>query len=365
MNANSSLVTVVTPVYNGEAYLHDCIQSVLNQTYRNIHYVIVDNCSTDRSFEIAEEAAARDSRVTVVQSDDHVGVIQNWNRSLGAVDDQSKYIKFVHADDWLFPACITRMVEVAEANEKVALVSAYRLEENRVTLDHLPSQAPLDAGVDTFTMNGRSVARAILLERASVLGSPSSILMRSEALGDLTKLYDTSFLHADKDAALRIFKDHDFGFVRQVLVFTRRHNESVTSLNVTLDTRRQENLMLLRNYGSEFLIDEELRWAWKRELRDYYNFLAANVATGQGGLFWDSHARNLGRAGEALSRLRLTGAFLRRWLNPGIALKELLRKRLGVSDRGHGAPHGIKHEKKYDKADPVSPKVRNDGSANS
>lgn len=362
MNANDSLVTVITPVYNGEPYLHDCIQSVLNQTYRNIHYVIVDNCSNDRSLKIADEAAAADSRVTVVRNDEHVGVIQNWNRSLGAVDDHSKYVKFVHADDWLFPTCVTRMVEVAEADDKVALVSAYRLEENRVTLDHLPADAPLDAGVDWFSMNGRSVASAILLERASVLGSPSSLLMRKKSLGDLVKFYDTSFLHADKEAALRIFREHDFGFVRQVLVFTRRHNESVTSSNYTLDTRRQENLMLLRNYGSEFLTEEEFRWAWERELRDYYNFLAANVATGQSAIFWDSHAKSLRRAGEALSRSRLTGAFLRRWLNPGMALKEFRQRRSGIPGRGHGVLHDLLSNPKSNHADHVSPKVRNSGS---
>ena len=49
------LVSVVTPVYNGEKYLEECIESVLNQTYKNWEYIILNNCSTDRTLEIAEQ----------------------------------------------------------------------------------------------------------------------------------------------------------------------------------------------------------------------------------------------------------------------------------------------------------------------
>ncbi|MGI9205086.1 MAG: glycosyltransferase family 2 protein [Woeseiaceae bacterium] len=327
MIVDSSSVAVITPVFNGEPFLQECIDSVLNQTHRNIQYYIVDNCSTDRSLEIAELAAAADDRVTVLRSTDHVGVIQNWNRSLNFLDKQSKYIKFVHADDWLYPDCIARMVEVADSNENVALVSAYRLEENRVTLDKLPEDAPLIPCVEGFTMNGRVVARAILLERASVLGSPSSLLMRTEFLGDSSSFYDESYLHADKHAALLLLAEHDFGFVRQVLVYTRRHNESVSSMNNLLDTRRQENLHLLLAHGPKILSDKDYGFAWEQELQDYYDFLAGNVGAGHSAEFWKSHTDNLQRAGITLSRWQLIKKFLRRWFNPALSLKELLRTR--------------------------------------
>lgn len=327
MKVDSSPVAVLTPVYNGEPFLQECIDSVLAQTHRNFQYLIVDNCSTDRSLEIAESAAARDSRITVVSSEEHVGVIQNWNRSMKYLNKQSKYIKFVHADDWLYPTCIESMVKVADANDNVALVSAYRLEENRVTLDKLPAEAPLIPSTPGFTMAGRSVAKAILLERASVLGSPSSVLMRADDLADTSRFYDEDYLHADKDAALRLFAERDFGFVRQVLVFTRRHNESVSSRANVFDTRRQENLLLLQKYGPEFLSGEEFRFAWKRELRDYYDFMASNIATGKSEEFWMSHKDNLQKAGTTLSRLRLAEAILRRWMNPLMAVKTLRRSR--------------------------------------
>ena len=145
------MISVITPVYNGAPYLRDCIQSILKQSHQNFEYLIVDNCSTDESFEIAKEEAGTDSRVKVVRHDEHVGPIQNWNRSLTTISDNSDYIKFVHADDWLFPDCLSRMLDVAEKNERVGIVSAYRLEEDRVSLDRLPRDAPLaNHGVDSM-----------------------------------------------------------------------------------------------------------------------------------------------------------------------------------------------------------------------
>ena len=58
-------MSLVTPVYNGEAFLAKCIDSVLAQTYRNFEYLIVNNCSTDRSLEIALDYAGKDNRIRV------------------------------------------------------------------------------------------------------------------------------------------------------------------------------------------------------------------------------------------------------------------------------------------------------------
>ena len=69
------LVSVVTPVYNGEHCLRACIESVLAQTYSNWDYTIVNNCSADRTLDIAHEYAARDSRIRVCTNDSFVRVI--------------------------------------------------------------------------------------------------------------------------------------------------------------------------------------------------------------------------------------------------------------------------------------------------
>src|SRR5262245_9335007 len=107
-------VSVLTPVYNGENYLAECIESVLAQSYQNWEYIIVNNCSTDRSLEIAQSYAQKDARICIRNNRTLVGVSENHNIAVGQISPASKYCKVVHADDWLFPECIMEMVKVAE-----------------------------------------------------------------------------------------------------------------------------------------------------------------------------------------------------------------------------------------------------------
>ena len=126
------LVSVVTPVYNGAAYLAECIESVLRQTHGRFEHVISDNRSTDDSLAIARRYAAEDPRIRVVAHDEHLSHhLASWNRSMRLISDEAAYVKVVHADDWLFDACIERMVALAESHPSVGLVSAYRLDEDK------------------------------------------------------------------------------------------------------------------------------------------------------------------------------------------------------------------------------------------
>src|SRR5947207_1525312 len=110
------LVAVLTPVYNEEGVLPDCIESVLAQTYGNFEYTIVNNGSTDRSLAIALQYAARDPRVRVHNNATHVDVTENHNIAFRLASPDAKYCKVLSADDLLFPDYLMRVVETAEAN---------------------------------------------------------------------------------------------------------------------------------------------------------------------------------------------------------------------------------------------------------
>jgi len=90
-SVSSPLVSVLTPVYNGAKYLSECIQSVLAQTYNNWEHVIVNNCSTDRSLEIAQNFAAKDRRIRVINNKKFVGLYRNHNIAVRQMSRESKY----------------------------------------------------------------------------------------------------------------------------------------------------------------------------------------------------------------------------------------------------------------------------------
>jgi glycosyltransferase involved in cell wall biosynthesis len=254
MARSTPLVSVVTPVYNGAEYLTECIESVIAQTYENWEYVIVDNCSTDGTLQIARRYASQDPRVRVVAADVFVGAIENQNRAVREISSGSKYTKVLHADDWLFPECLERMIELAEANPTVGVVSAYRLEETRVTLDGLPPSITV--------LPGREIARSTLLAEPYpfLFGTPSSVLLRSDLIRQHNPFYnEDNPWNEDTEACLEVLRESDFGFVHQVLTFTRRLEGSPFSVDVRMGAHLPAHVELFVRYGRTYLTEPEFQ----------------------------------------------------------------------------------------------------------
>jgi glycosyltransferase involved in cell wall biosynthesis len=276
--ADQPLVSVVTPVYNGAEYLAECIESVLNQTYENWEYVISDNCSTDGSLEIARSYEARDPRVRVVAADVFLEQLASANRALREISPDSKYTKVLHADDWMLPECLERMVGIAERDPNVGIVGAYRLEETRVTLDGIPHSLSI--------IPGRELGRSTLIGSPYpyVLGSPSSLLVRSDLIRERDPFYDPQFpfgeqypLTEDQDVCCEIFRTSDFGFVHQVLTFTRRPEGSPFSEFVRFGAHLPERMNLLVKHGPAFLTKAEYQRDLAVLIAQYSFFLLTNV----------------------------------------------------------------------------------------
>src|SRR5258708_4080342 len=224
MRASEPLVSVVTPVYNGGPYIAECIESVLNQTYRNFEYVIVNNCSTDNTLEIAQSYAKQDNRIRVSDNTEFVGVIQNHNNAFNQMSPNSKYCKVVSGDDWILRDCLTQMVELAEAYPSVAIVGCYSIEGRRVLFQGLDYSEKV--------VNGREISRNTMLGKLPfVLGAPTSLLYRADLVRRTKTFYPfpEDAPHADVSGIYQALRDSDFGFVHQILTFTRIHEHTQTS----------------------------------------------------------------------------------------------------------------------------------------
>src|SRR5438093_7806524 len=100
------LVAVVTPVYNGEAFLAECIESVLGQTYTHFEYVIFDDGSTDASTEIALKYAQKDGRIRIERSPVCLGVMESHNAVFNLIAPAAKYCKVCSPVYLLFSECV-------------------------------------------------------------------------------------------------------------------------------------------------------------------------------------------------------------------------------------------------------------------
>lgn len=258
------LVSVVTPVHNGEKHLAECIESVVAQTYENWSYVVVDNCSSDRTREIAESYARTDERIRYARHDEFVDVIASYNRAFRTVSANGTYCKVVGADDWLYPECLDRMVEVAEASPNIGVVGAYRLKGARVDLGDLPHSVSVAPG--------REIIGSSLLSRVSVIGSATSILFRSDLVRRREPFYDESFRHADTEAAFWVLIRSEFGFVHQILTFTRVSESGQTEVSERLNSQAADKLRMLVRYGPATVPEDEYRRELRRQLREYVSW---------------------------------------------------------------------------------------------
>lgn len=108
------IITVYTPVYNTEAFLRQCVESVLNQTYLHFEYYLIDNGSTDGSKEILEEYAAADKRVRLIRNEKNTipppGAKAAIKNAIGT------YYTILDSDDWWEPDYLERLLAFAEDN---------------------------------------------------------------------------------------------------------------------------------------------------------------------------------------------------------------------------------------------------------
>ena len=114
------VLSVIVPVYNAEAYLYKCVKSILNQTYKNLDIILIDDGSSDHSGEICDGLAEKDKRIRVFHTKNH-GVVAA--RNYGVNKAQGNLITFVDSDDWIEPDMYLYMLEVYDKYEPDMITS--------------------------------------------------------------------------------------------------------------------------------------------------------------------------------------------------------------------------------------------------
>ena len=104
------LITVVVPIYNVEDYLNKCIESIVNQTYKNLEIILVDDGSPDNSPKMCDDWAKKDKRIKVIHKEN--GGVSSA-RNIGIDKSKGEWITFVDADDWIEKTYIEDMYNIS------------------------------------------------------------------------------------------------------------------------------------------------------------------------------------------------------------------------------------------------------------
>jgi glycosyltransferase involved in cell wall biosynthesis len=301
MNITSQpLVSIVTPVYNEEKHLAECIESILAQSYQNWDYTIVNNCSTDRSLEIARRYAAKDPRIRIHDNERFLEMLANHNVAVRQISPASKYCKVVLGDDWIFPGCLEGMVAVAEAYPSVGVVSAYEQCGQQVRITGLPEKQTL--------VSGREASRQFLMDKLFLFGSQNSVLYRADLVRSRNPFYVETEMYADFESCFALLSSSDLGFVHEILTFSRPRAQSVGAVSADIGAHFGSMLGMLFTYGRNCLSPEEFDECLERQLTHYYGFLGRRLFVERDRGFWSYHKRTLAKRGIGFSRARLAKA---------------------------------------------------------
>lgn len=325
------LVSVVTPFFNTAPYLAQCIESVLAQSYENFEYILMDNCSTDGSCEIAASYARRDRRIRLISCSVFLSQVPNYNRALSEISADSRYCKMVQADDWIFPRCLELMVKAFEQSESIGLVGSFWVHEQELGGAGLP--------IGTHVVSGREYVRWYFRTGISITGSQTQMMYRSSLVRSAQPFFNPSFSFSDLQRHIEILERWDFGFVHQVLSFWRTENESTLGAIGQLSPWDLLRYVLARRYASIFFGANEAKVITAKWKRRYYRGLARGAILLRGRTFWQFHKAQLKALG---GRERLDWFFLAEnialqllWLtlNPAITLKTAMHKLLRLDKR--------------------------------
>src|SRR5258706_12757542 len=290
-------ITVLTPVFNGEPFLAECIESVLAQDYSNWEYVIVNNCSTDGTLGLAEAYAKRDRRIRVVKNSAFVNCAENYNNAFRQTSRESKYCKVISADDRLLSQTLGKMVRFALQHPSVGIVGSYQQTKEKIKWQGLAK--------DVTVLSGREACRMGLLEGIHVFGNPTSVLYRSDLIQITKSFFPHSEPYDDTSACYEYLCGCDFGFIHEVLSFEGVHEGQVSAGVRRLGADYFAYLEILVRYGPQYLTESELQSRREVLIRNYYRMLGAAMLKMKGRGFLELHETRLSRLGHALDQKRV------------------------------------------------------------
>lgn len=240
-NLFQPLVAVVTPVYNGEAYLQATMQCVQSQTYANIVHVTLDNCSTDRTPAIIKQFSNARIKVISARNNKLLPMHENWNSALGFVPSEAAYVKILCADDLMRSDCISKFVAIAQTDEKIDIVFSDDVFDEKVR------RANLSRNSEVF--DGLAIARASMNDSISWLPY-HHLFIRLHQEDCNAPLFEAMPIFFDYVAAFRRFCRGKCAYLHEPLVYTRWHKDSETSRQIDA-VRMIAKFNILASYGRD------------------------------------------------------------------------------------------------------------------
>lgn len=229
------MVSIIVPVFNIERYLPKCVESILDQTYKDFEVILVDDGSTDTSGQICDEYAAKDRRIKVIHKNNG-GV--TTARNYGLREAAGDWIMYIDGDDWIEPMTLELFTDYADANRADIVIGDFQMVSDTSTTIY--------STIDWNQNKTESLNRYISYAWTIACGS---IVKRS-----IFDIYNIS-------SPIEISYCEDFHLMVRLCFCA----DKIVHLNVPLYNYRQRGASIMHNLNKQTELDEQ--WAYQDIIR--------------------------------------------------------------------------------------------------
>ena len=209
----SPLVSVIMPAYNAERFIEEAINSVVNQTVEDWELIVIDDCSNDNTFKLAQELAISDKRIYVLKNDENSGVAKTRNRGIDLA--MGDFIAFLDSDDVWYPRKLECQLQKMQEKNSALVYCSYAIigvDGKKVKRDYL---VPVTAKYND-----------ILKENYVQC---SAMLIRADIVKDIK--FNTRFFHEDYILGLDILRRGEVAVGCSEVLLSWRYLENSRSFN--------------------------------------------------------------------------------------------------------------------------------------
>lgn len=205
-------ISIIMPVYNGEEFLEEVIESVLQQSFTDFEFIIINDASTDRTEDIILKAAEREKRIVYLKNEKNSGVALSLNRGIDIA--KGEYLARVDADDPIFRTRLEVQKEYMDSHPEVGvLATAYIYDNGQIEKVHI-----------------QSFIKKEDIKASFIIDNPiphSTVMLRKTVMDDFSLRYDANYKLEDYELWTRAINYTEIAILKQPLIRHRDHPASV------------------------------------------------------------------------------------------------------------------------------------------
>ena len=280
-NTERPVISVILAVYNGQEFLRLSIESVLTQQLQHFELLVLDDCSTDSSWEYLSQL--KDSRVHLFRNEKNKGLFYNLNFLIKK--SNTNLVKLWAQDDIMYPHCLQSFVSFHEQYPDLGFSYSAR-----DMIDDNGKIKPTSKVDKTPTIISTELHAAIAYYTGSIAGNIANVCINKQALQRVGYFKESMKISGDFDMWVRLAQHYETGFINEKLIQLRDHSGQLSRNEKYYLSHVKEDLEVYRYlnaYVSKDLFNEGKKILRNHKLRFYYTLMLKSLLQGELKTGWE------------------------------------------------------------------------------